>query len=332
MKLNPMFTSHMVFAAGKPIRVWGEGCGTVSASFAGQTITAEADGRWELSFPAMICGGPYEMRLSLNGEEITLTDVWVGEVYLFSGQSNMQFKLYESNYPREKWEDEPRARMFATERIEKNEHFHPEDGWRTCIASEAGDWSAIAYHFCLKIARKKNIAVGAVFCYQGASIIESWVPAGTFIKAGLHDIPTPTLHANMNPLYKAWNGDGMLYEYALAQVIPFAFTGVLWYQGESDSVETECALYDRELALMIDIWRKDFRDAELPFLIIQIADYETRPDKRWKAVQAAQIRVEQLRRGVKTVLCADICESDNIHPPTKDPLAFRAAEAMGKMV
>ena len=329
MKLNPIFNSNMVFAHGKSVRIWGEGSGEIRLTFAGQSKTIAADGRWEVEFPAMDCGGPYELTALQGDNLILLTNIWVGEVYLFAGQSNMQFKLGESAAAPETWIDESRARMFATNRLEKNEFFCAESGWRPCVKEEAGHWSAIAYHVCTAIAAEKNIAVGAVFCYQGASVIESWMPAGAVREAGILDKPAAVLHEKT--AYHKWNEEGVLYANCFTQVIPFAFTGVFWYQGEIDAVPEECFLYDRELALLIDIWRYDLRDDALPFVVFAIADYDTRPDERWKAVQTCQMRMETICENVKSVKTADVCESNCIHPPTKALLSARAVKAMAEL-
>ena len=87
-------------------------------------------------------------------------------------------------------------------------------------------------------------------------------------------------------------------------------------------------MYDKELCLLIDRWRQDFDDPVLPFILIQIADYLPRNDSGWKAVQIAQTRVPQMRENVYMVVSADVCEKDNIHPPTKLYLAQRVADLL----
>lgn len=77
---------------------------------------------------------------------------------------------------------------------------------------------------------------------------------------------------------------------------------------------------------MMDCWREAFWDPELPFVVIQIADYIERPDAAWKRLQQAQWDVQFLRENVKTIPCRDICEANNIHPSTKSVLAARIAE------
>ena len=329
MKLNSIFASNMVFAANKPIRIYGSGSGKAEISFAGvtKTIISESD-FWLVELPEMSYGGPYELKLVTENEAVILNDIYVGEVYLFAGQSNMQFKLNESTYPTEKYESNEMLRLFSTDRIEKSDRFTPKDGWVKCEKDQAGDWSAIGYLTSQEIAKTKNVAVGAIVCYQGASVIESWVPEGAFKKLGI-DLSANEKHQDhFLDIFSAWNGDGVLYNYAFSQIAPFSVSGVVWYQGESDTSIEEAKLYKAELTEMIRIWRNDFKNDSLPFVIIQIADFDPRDDEAWHTVQKAQAEIQNEVDFVKTVISADICEKDNIHPPTKDILSQRVAKAL----
>ncbi len=329
MKLNPIFTSSMVFAANQPIRIYGEGCGDAVITFAGQTknITS-TDEKWLVEFPAMEYGGPYDLTFTSDDETTVLTDIFVGEVYLFAGQSNMQFKLHESATPQEAYKTNDKLRLFSTDRIEDSDIFKAKDGWVKCTKGNAKDWTAIGYLTALELVEKKDIAVGVITTYQGASVIESWVPEGTFEKLGT-GVPVDKRHGDhYSDICKDWNGDGVLYNYALAQVIPFSLSGVVWYQGESDTSLEESLEYKNELAAMISVWRKDFKNNELPFVIIQIADFDPRDDEAWHNVQKAQLEIQNKVPFVKTVISADVCESFEIHPRTKDKLSHRVAEAI----
>jgi sialate O-acetylesterase len=132
--------------------------------------------------------------------------------------------------------------------------------------------------------------------------------------------------------FKAWNGDGMLYDYALSQVIPFSLSAVVWYQGESDTSEKEAIYYLDELSILINVWRNDFKDEKLPFVIIQISDFITRNDTAWRGIQKAQYDIQFSLPFVKCVISSDVCENDNIHPPTKDKLSARVALALSDLI
>ena len=328
LQFNPIFASHAVLAARKPLRIYGTGEGSGEISFAGQTRTVTAEGgRWEVEFPPMEYGGPYDLQLKCGDTCQRLEDCYLGEVYLMAGQSNMQFKLRESNYPKEKYEGNPQIRLFTAPRPEEGEPYDPADGWVICRKENAENWSALGYHVGQMRARK-GIAVGLIGCYQGASVIESWLPEGTLSRLGIH-IPLDLRNRDHSEnRYKEWNSDGALYRKTLAHVFPYSLSAVVWYQGESNYYPAESLVYKTELTELIRIWRESFRDDELPFVVVQIADYLPRMGEGWRNIQKAQFEIQSEVPEVKTVISADVSESDNIHPPTKIRLAERISEAL----
>ena len=329
MNLNKIFTSHMVLAANKPIRIYGEGRGTVQVNFAGITKSlVSEDDKWYLELPSMGYGGPYTLKAVFENETIVLEDIFVGEVYLFSGQSNMQFKMKQTETPLEELKSNYMIRLFSTDRIEDTDFFKSKDGWVVCKEEQIKEWSAIAYFTSKAIFESKNIAVGIIACYQGASIIESWVPEGAFNKIGIN-IPIEDKHCDHTyEEYKKWNSDGVLYEYALSQIKPFSLSAIVWYQGESDTSIAEGKVYLDELKELIRIWRESFDNLQLPFVIIQLADYIERTDEAWSLIQDAQLKIQDIVDSVYTVVSSDVCENDNIHPKTKNKLSFRIAEKL----
>ncbi len=333
MHINPIFASNMVFAAHQPIRIYGEGEGEAEVTFAGEARKAVSRcGVWEAEFPPMDYGGPYCLRVTYQDGEEVFTNVYVGEVYLMAGQSNMQFKLKESNAPAAYYQTNPLLRLFSAHRIEKTDRFTPEDGWVPATEENAGDWTALGYLMGNKLSTEKQVAVGILTAYQGASVIESWLPKGLPEENGI-SLPPEALHGDhLSPEFALWKQEGTLYNYALSQLFPFSLSAVVWYQGESDTSVEEGKVYTKELALLVETLRKDFRQPALPVAVVCIADYLPRSDEGWKAIQTAQIKAGETIPNVKTVLSADICETDSIHPPTKHLLASRLAEAVNRLL
>lgn len=329
MELNKIFTSNMVFAANLPIRIYGKGRGTAKITFAGQTKTVISnDEKWFVEFSPMDYGGPYELCFNHQNENVILTDIFIGEVYLFAGQSNMQFKMRESSTDKAFYETNEKLRLFSTDRIEKTDYYTVGDGWVKCEKERVGDWSAITYLTGNEIVKSKNIAVGAITCYQGASVIESWVPKGVFKEKGIDISLEDKSVDHTYEMYTQWNQEGALYSYALSQVFPFSISAVIWYQGESDTSLEEAKVYEQELSILIDTWRKDFLNENLPFYIVQIADYDSRKDQAWKLVQTAQYEIQKSVPNTKTIISADVCENDDIHPKTKQKLSKRIASML----
>ena len=327
MRLDALFSDHMVLQARKPIRVFGEGAGRASVCLDGDFADTESSGPfWCATLPARDEGGPYDLTVSLDGEETVLRDVYVGDVYLLAGQSNMQFKLRESSCPEDQWVEWPLLRGFSLARPEAGEPYAPEDGWQVCSRDKAGDFSAIGYH--LGEMTRAGRAVGLIICYQGASVIESWLPEGAAASLGI-SVPLEDRHVDHTwPEYTVWNQDGYLYRHMFRKLPPLSLSAVIWYQGESDTTEAEARVYDRELECLVRTWRGDLGDSSLPFVIVQIADYQPRSDEGWRALQRAQQRVAADIPFAALVRSADICESDNIHPATKSRLAALIADVL----
>lgn len=332
MKLNPIYSSNMVFAHSRPIRIFGSGTGEAKITFNDVTKTVSSkEDKWEIQFSPMECGGPYSLTFSADGETMVFDDIYVGEVYLCAGQSNMQFKIKEGEDDSALFKSNNMLRLFSTKCFEDGDYFKPEDGWVKAEKNTVPEWSALAYFVGNLVQKNKNVAVGVVACYQGASVIESWVPQGLFEKNGI-DIPLMEKgESHHSGEYSAWNHNGQLYEFSLCQVIPYSFSGVVWYQGESDSYGEESKIYDKELSLMIDTWRSDFKDKNLPFVIIQIADLDYRKDEGWLNIQKCQYEIQFKKTNVTTVTSADVCESDTIHPTKKYKLAEKVAEVLMKI-
>lgn len=318
--LNPIFSSHMILQANKPIRLFGEGDGEVTVRLNGITYRAVAKNGWLMELPSMPYGGPYTLEIFLQGEQLLLEDVHFGDVYLLGGQSNMQFKLWESSEPAECYAANSNVRFFTVDRMEDAETYHASDGWIPLTRENAREFSAIGYHLGQELAREDR-KIGLIACYQGASVIQTWMPKEVALKKAYQVEEKFRDHVK----YPIWNSDGDLYDYMIKKILPYSMTGVLFYQGESNTSDAEAAIYLAMLTDLIESWRQAFCDASLPFIIIQIADYPPRMCEAWKAVQEAQLQAQSVIPFVKTVISRDVCETDNIHPKTKKRLAQRIA-------
>lgn len=332
MKLNAIFADHMVLQADAPIRIFGSGQGRVSAALLGQQAALESrEDSWCLTLPPQPAGGPYELAVCLNGEEKRFSDVWLGDVLLCAGQSNMQFTLDEEATPPEDYASDDGLRLFALDRPENRPHklekriLGTSDGWRPCRAEEAELWPALGYLTGRLWREQTGRAVGIVLCAQGASVIQSWMPPEV-IPEKARAIPKEALFIDhTHPDFAAWNKPGFLYSYMFEKLLPYSFGQVIWYQGESNASPAEGACYLEMLTAMISCWRKALETPALPFVVVQIAD--TRCDPGWLAVQAAQLKAPAAIPAVKTVISADVCEKEMIHPTTKSLLAGRLCRA-----
>lgn len=327
MRLNPLFSDNMVFVAGKPLRVFGNGDGDAVVRIGGREARAQsADGSWVVELPGTLnAGKAYVLEVVLNGKPRTLHSVRMGEVWLMSGQSNMQFKLKEeSGYPGNAADDSDIA-CFNCKRPGSPDRFGPQDGWVAATKDRVGDWSAIGWLFARERKRMSGLPIGIVCCCQGASTIQAWLP-NAVASDDRYQTPSLGMHADHFSLKYHWNRPfGQLYETMFRTVVPYSFSGVVWYQGESNTGSGEATTYGELLRELVQTWRRDLQDFNLPFLIIQIADYDQRRDKAWKALQDMQAGAAEAIPCAKHVCSADVCESADIHPRGKTRLARRLA-------
>lgn len=328
LKLNPIFTENAILQANKPVRIFGEGSGNVTVTLGTDTVkAASSNGKWLAELPPHPYNDVCTLTVSDSTDTVTFKNITFGDVYLLSGQSNMQFKLFEA-IPDGEIVENPDVRLFSTQRMEENEHFKPEDGWVSCNMDTAPNFSAIGYFLARDLYKASPRPIGLVSLYQGASVIQSWLSASSLSELD-SILPSDGLHwDHHNPEYSKWNGSSTLHDFAFSQIVPFSFAAVIWYQGESNASENESKIYDILLKKLVNSWRSELCDESLPFVIIQIADYVHRSDDIWRRIQTMQEKAAGELPYTYLVRCADICETDNIHPPTKHLLVRRVTDAL----
>ncbi len=307
----------MVLQANKPIRIFGTGVGEVKINFLDEEASVYSDGNWIIELNPCDYGGPYSMKISLGCEQVLLDDIYFGDVFLLGGQSNMQFKLWESSEPSENYIDNENIRLYTVDRMEEGEHFLSSHGWVKCTKENAPHFSAIGYYIGQALSREHKI--GLISMYQGASAIQSWMPKYVASK-----YPVSKAFSE----YPIWNDSAVLFEHMTKTILPFSISHVVWYQGESNSYLGEAELYSKMLYDMISSWRVELSDTALPFIVIQIADCDWRNDEPWRVIQHEQLKIVDMINNVKIVRSNDVCESDDIHPKTKSVLSQRIVDAI----
>ncbi|MBO4983158.1 MAG: hypothetical protein J6D23_03785 [Clostridia bacterium] len=323
--LNPIFANDMVMQAGKSVRIFGSGYGDVTINFLGKTKSTKASGKWLIEFEPQKYGGPNTLTLYADGTVTEIRNIYFGDVYLLSGQSNIQFKMWERREPSDVYEGNENVRLFTVDRIEENteERWGVNDGWVTLTKDNAKDFSAIGYYVSQELS-KKGHKIGLIACYQGASVIQSWLRKDV---AQREELQVENKFAD-HEWFPIWNDDGILYDYMLTKIIPYSMASVLWYQGESNASIDEARIYLKFLDALTSSWREVFMDSELEFIIIQLADYIERDTEGWHLVQDAQMKAQDELKNVKTVVCRDVCENDDIHPRSKKELSLRIVKAL----
>ncbi|MBL8729016.1 MAG: sialate O-acetylesterase [Planctomycetes bacterium] len=332
------FGDHMVLPANTSVPITGVGAPgaavTVRGSWgAAASGTVDGAGTWRCELATPGRGGPFEVTLASGDAALVLHDVLAGDVWLCSGQSNMVMQVGPGPTSKrgvQDWQQEvaaadlPQLRMFTVARRTANAPVDDVDGaWQVASPTTAAQFSAVAFFFGRELLRHDETPLGLVVSAWGGTVCEAWTSA-----AGLADFPEfaaaiAQLDAATAADPKQPNRATVLWNGMIAPLRRFPFTGVIWYQGESN--HTRPAQYARLFPAMIADWRRGL-GRELPFYFVQIAPYRY-PDDRddqvalLRAAQAAALSLP----GTGMVVTLDCGEPADIHPIRKQPVGERLA-------
>jgi sialate O-acetylesterase len=326
VKLPAIFTDHMVLQQNEEILMWGwarplENI-SITTSWNNKTYkdTTDHSGRWNISVTTPSYGGPYD--ISIQGHnKIVLNDVMIGEVWLVSGQSNMEWSVQNGIID---GENEAKLANYSNLRFFKTytqASPYPQDDasgeWNVCTPESMASFSAIGYYFGRKIMTDLNIPVGIVSSSWGGTPAEAWTPSYA-IKSD------PVLYKNsIEKKQEPWGPKdaGAIYNAMIHPIKNTKIKGVLWYQGESNV--SHGSDYDRLLSTMINSWRKEWNQ-DFPFYFAQIAPY-TYGGISGVEVRDAQRRVSLSVPKTDMVVISDIGDVKDIHPKNKKDVGLRFA-------
>lgn len=328
--LPAIFGSGMVLQQKENVSVWGKAkvnstlLITTSWNAKTYTVKVSGNGSWETKIVTPVAGGPYSITLN-DGVKLILTDVLIGEVWLCSGQSNMEMPIKGfGNQPILNSNDilldaaESGVRLF---RIEKNMSRTPltelTNTWEYAKASTVREFSAIGYQFARILQQKLKVPVGIIQCAYGGTDIEAWMTKKSLI--GFDDFKNPPDTAKIIK-----NDPAVLFNAMLNPIIGFTIKGTLWYQGENNRVNPQT--YDRKMAAMVKDWRTRWGIGDWPFYYVQIAPNVYKDHKEdIPFLYEAQARAVALIPNSGMVVSVDAGSQTTIHPPNKTIIAKRLA-------
>jgi sialate O-acetylesterase len=345
LKLPAIFGDNMVLQQRQRVPVWGWAApgATVAVQFAGQTKStrAAADGKWFVKLGKLKASFTPQNLIVTAGETKTFTNILVGEVWLGSGQSNMEkpIGLQHGQKPVLNYQQElaaanfPNIRIFQVDKVLSATprtdlaKFH---GWQACSSNalDSVHFSAALYFFGREIHTNLNVPVGLIHSSWGGTRIEPWTPPVGFASvpslAGIH---TPDFGTNtVSP-----HAPSVLYNAMIAPLVPFALRGAIWYQGEANRTDTN---YDLKMSALIGGWRKVWNEGAFPFYFVQIAPFkyikdftnyvaDSDPLPRFWVQQARAARhIKHTGMIVTTDLVDDL---NDIHPRDKITVGHRLA-------
>jgi sialate O-acetylesterase len=331
-ELAPLFQDHAVVQCDKPAPVWGRAAPGehVVVSFAGQRVgaTAGADGRW-IAILAPLSASASGADMTVAGKaSVTIHDVLVGEVWLCSGETNMEFAVDDGSFTykvRNAVEEVaaaryPLVRQFKVARQAAAAPLETVRGdWRACSPATVGQFTAVGYFFARELFLRLGVPVGIINCTWSRTPIESWMsPAALGAFPGFsngHVAP-----AGADPWVPSCLFNGMVHP-----LLPYAIRGAIWYQGESNV--GRAAGYAAMFPALITSWRSHFGEGDFPFLWVQLANCASPasgPGEPWARLREAQSRALSLPMTGQAV-AIDIGEPGNAYPRDKQEVGRRLA-------
>lgn len=347
IELPALVGSHMVLQQNSTINVWGKANPgeqiEITASWDNLTekTTTQSDGSWNVQLHTTGAGGPYI--ILLKGENtIVLSDILLGEVWLCSGQSNMEFpfreygnttifnleeELKNANYPRIRLFHVPRKKTAIIQTDVASQ-------WEVCSPQTiySTQFSAIGYFFGRELVQTLNIPIGLIDASWGGTRIEPWTPVeGLEMMPSLDSIAKLAKRVN-DKMDK--QTPTLLYNGMIAPLTNFTIKGCIWYQGESNLMDVNNGLaYEDRMKALIYGWRDVWHNNEMPFYYVQIAPYryfKDRPDRVKSANELPLIweaqtnSLEIPHTGMITI--TDLVNNlSDIHPRDKQDVGLRLA-------
>jgi sialate O-acetylesterase len=323
---NALCGEGMVLQQKAPAKIWGgaDKGEKVEVTFRGKSAAATADdmGRWIIDIPAGDAGGPFEMTIKGNNT-ILYKNVLVGEVWICSGQSNMEWtvggcdktdKDYASKAPHN-----PMLRMFKVKKNPQAEPLSATAGtWTDAKPETVNSFSAVGYFFGRNLQEDLKVPVGMIDSSWGGTRIETWMSKEALESVGIKDPPKKLSANSASALY-----NGMIYPF-----LNYRVKGAIWYQGESNA--SQAFKYRTLLPRLIENWRADFKNADLPFYFVQLAPFGMTPkvpgDSAWAELREAQTMSLKVKNTGMAVI-TDFGNEYDIHPTPKRPVGDRLALA-----
>jgi len=371
LKLGEIFNEGAVLQRNSKVTIWGtsEPSATITINIQDKEVQSKSDskGVWNIELSPLKEGGPYSMTVISAKDTIKLNEIYVGEVWVAGGQSNMAFMLENSDNGKEEIAHADNKNIhfvMVPYKFYEGDKDRGDMNWRTATSKNVSKMSAIGYYFAKNLQEKLNVPVGVICCYKGGSGAEAWMTRESLLKypelapivenyesyySKLGKVNYLKLVSNYDEELKQYqdsfkagnktlkkpkepmgeqnyNRPFGLYYTMLNRIIPYSVKGTIWYQGEHNSSRAE--QYKTLFPAMIEQWRTDFKNPDMPFLFVQLpgyanADASNRPI--WPELREAQLLTSQKVKNTGMAVIIDLGEKATIHPPHKEPVGNRLA-------
>jgi sialate O-acetylesterase len=328
-KLPAFFSDSMVLQQQTEAAIWGNdkpNTKIVAKGSWGKTSSAITDetGKWRLKISTPSAGGPFTLIIK-GSNKIIFNNVLIGEVWLCSGQSNMEMTVKGNASQPIIGSNEAilnstnsTIRVFHTPHSVSKSPLNDVNGnWKFATPATTGNFSAVAYFFAKKINAILGIPIGIIQTSWGASTVESWMDSATLATFKQVKIP-PKVTINV-----ANTTHTMMYNSMLHPYVGYTIKGILWYQGESNRENSQ--EYQQLFTLLINSWRKQWQQEIFPFYFVQIAPHAGIGTISGALLREAQLKTMQAVEKTGMAVTMDIGEKNMIHPAQKELVGNRLA-------
>jgi sialate O-acetylesterase len=335
VKLPSIFGDNMVLQQQTEAAIWGtaEKNSTVRVitgwNNKSYSVKSGSDGKWKLKIATPSAGGPYEISVS-DGTTLRLKNIMIGEVWVCSGQSNMEMPM--KGYMNQPitgsneaiaTSSNPAIRLFTVNKASSLQPMNDFSGsWKVCEPENVSEFSATAYFFGLLLNEVLKVPVGLINTSWGGTRIEPWISEAGFKNFDFIKLPDKGQQGTLSPQTPT-----VLYNAMIHPIVGYGIRGAIWYQGESNRNEAD--KYFRLLPGMVENWRSVWGIGDFPFYYVQIAPFDYGPTGLNSAyLREAQLKASTAIPDIGMASIMDIGEKDCIHPANKkagsDRLAFLA--------
>ena len=371
LSVNELFNNGVVLQQKSKTLIWGNAIpgNMVTVTVQGKNFSTKVNenGDWTNQLLELQPGGPFQMTIKSGNDSLSISEVYVGDVWIAGGQSNMGFML----------ENDEKGKEEIGNASNKNIHFvmvpvityrgqktKGNMDWKSATTENVSSMSAVAYYFAKELQPEINVPIGIICCYKGGTAAEVWVSRETLLKnsefapiiQSYDNYMKSVGEEKYNALYEQYQkdfkayGDSVkagfkdavhpiepmgdkhykrpyvLYENMFKRIIPFTSRGVIWYQGEANASRAE--QYRSLFPALISEWRSDLQNKNLPFLFVQLANYDHPSYKDrpfWTELREAQLLTWKKVKNTGMAVTIDVGEKNTIHPPHKVPVGKRLA-------
>lgn len=358
LQLSAVYSDHMVLQRNKPLKIEGRANAGVEVKVKlgkqEKYTVAASDGKWEVLLSPMEAGGPYRFEVEAGREKRIFKDVWMGEVWLCSGQSNMAFMVKETGRAKEVPKSASQAvirlynmkpRVFTDAvswdsltlvRLNRLDYYQSAE-WQEATAENVAEFSAVAWYFGKMLADSLNVPVGLICNAVGGAPAEAFIDRKTmefdprlvdvlqgwrqshFLQPWVREraalnLKNATVPAQRHPYEPCY-----LYKTGIEPIAGYSLRGVIWYQGESNAHNMEW--HEVVFPALVDSWRRTWHEP-LPFYYVQLSGIN-RPS--WPEFRNSQRRLMAVIPNSGMAVSSDWGHPTNVHPVNKQPIGERLA-------